>query len=202
METHANRSIHPLLVLAGIAVIVFCSVAIAAIVGWIPTTIGKSAESETAPQTRTIAPSPAEKQAETKSRSGTASTRRTAAATTAASTAASSACAECGVVESVREVNAQGKPTGAGAVGGAVVGGLVGNQMGGGRGRDVMTVVGAVGGALAGNQIEKNAKSTRSYEISVRLNDGSVRIVHESAPPAWRPGDKVKIIDGQIRSNA
>ena len=116
--------------------------------------------------------------------------------------AAVASCAECGVVESVREIDAKGLGTGLGAVGGGVLGGLLGNQVGAGRGKDVMTVVGVVGGAVAGNEVEKRVKATKSYEVTVRLNDGSSRVISEASLPAWRPGDKVKIIDGAIRSNA
>ena len=89
-----------------------------------------------------------------------------------------------------------------GAVGGAVVGGLVGNQVGGGRGRDVMTVVGALGGAVAGNEIEKRVKSSTSYVITVRFDDGTSREFSEPNPPSWRSGDKVKVVNGVIQSNA
>ena len=111
-------------------------------------------------------------------------------------------CAECGVIESVREVAAKGQGSGLGAVGGAVVGGLLGNQVGGGRGQDVMTVVGAVGGAVAGNEIEKRVKTTKSYSITVRFDDGSSRVISEANAPTWRAGDKVKVINGVIQSNA
>lgn len=40
----------------------------------------------------------------------------------------------------------------AGSVLGAVAGGVIGHQFGGGRGKDVATVVGALGGGYAGNQ--------------------------------------------------
>lgn len=65
-----------------------------------------------------------------------------------------------------------------------------------------MTVLGAVGGALAGNQIEKNMKSTKSYAITVRLEDGTTRVLHEANLPTWRPGDKVRIVDGRLQANA
>jgi outer membrane lipoprotein SlyB len=116
--------------------------------------------------------------------------------------AAASSCAECGVVESVREIDAKGQGSGLGVVGGAVVGGLLGNQVGGGRGKDVMTVVGAVGGAMAGNEVEKRVKATKSYEVTVRLNDGSSRVISEASAPSWRAGDKVKVVNGRIQSNA
>ena len=110
-------------------------------------------------------------------------------------------CSECGVIESVRVINDVKKTSGIGLVGGAVVGGLLGNQVGGGRGKDVATVAGAVGGAVAGDAIEKNSGSTRSYEVTVRFDDGSRRVFNEASPPAWQSGDHVKVIDGVIRSD-
>lgn len=117
------------------------------------------------------------------------------------SNSAPARCVNCGQIELVREIVTRGQGSGLGAVGGAVVGGAVGNQVGAGRGRDLATVAGAVGGAVAGNEIEKRSKSTKSYEITVRLNDGSSRVVSETNPPMWRPGDRVKINNGMIQSN-
>jgi len=110
-------------------------------------------------------------------------------------------CTECGVIESIREVTTKGDGSGLGVVGGAVVGGLLGNQVGGGSGKDIATVAGAVGGAVAGNQIEKSVKSTKSYDITVRFEDGSSRVFHEANPSVWRSGDRVKVTSGVIRSN-
>lgn len=120
--------------------------------------------------------------------------------TTSGSTA-TSRCAECGVVASVRDVETKGAGSGLGAVGGAVLGGVLGNQVGGGRGQDVATVVGAIGGGLAGNEVEKRVKSTKSRVVTVRFDDGSTRDISTAADSAWRAGDKVKVIDGAIRSN-
>jgi outer membrane lipoprotein SlyB len=58
-----------------------------------------------------------------------------------------------------------------------------------------------VGGAVAGNEIEKRAKSTKSYAITVRLDDGSSRVINETSPPTWRPGDQVKLTNGTIQSD-
>jgi outer membrane lipoprotein SlyB len=55
---------------------------------------------------------------------------------------------------------------------------------------------------VAGNQIEKHARSTKSYEITVRFDDGSSRVINDANPPTWRTGDKVKVINGVIQSNA
>ena len=111
-------------------------------------------------------------------------------------------CHECGVVESVLTLESPGEASGIGAVGGAVVGGVLGNQIGRGNGRTIATVAGAVGGAVAGHQIEKYVKKETSYEITVRLEDGSSRVFHDTASSAWRTGDRVKIVDGAIRSNS
>ena len=184
METQAKRSPHTLFWIAGIAVTVFSAVGIAAIMGWIPTS--------------TSSPSTLAKQS-------TARAKPAAGAYSAAEQARAQArvrCAECGVVESVREIGTKGEGSGIGAVGGAVVGGVLGHQIGSGRGQDIATVVGAVGGAVAGNEIEKHVKSSKSYEITVRFEDGSSRVIHEASAPAWRTGDRVKVINGVIQSNA
>lgn len=109
------------------------------------------------------------------------------------------ACRECAVIEEVREMEKAGQASGGGAVAGGVVGGVLGHQVGSGRGNDVATVLGAIGGAIAGHQIEKNAKKTRQYQIVVRYEDGTKGLFTQDTPPAWRPGDKVKIVDGAIR---
>ena len=198
-EPQSGKFPQALIWIAGIALTLFCAVGIAAIMGWIPNSLGGASDKAALEQqsANTAAPAAA------KSRPAKTATARPAAAAPAApvQVAAVAKCAECGVIESVREIDAKGKGSGLGAVGGAVVGGLLGNQVGGGRGQDVMTVVGAVGGAVAGNEVEKRVKSTRSYEITVRLNDGSSRVISEANAPSWRTGDKVKIVNGVIQSN-
>ena len=156
--------------IAGIALTLFCAVGIAAVMGWIPNSIGGPEDkAAVSPQSVNTVPHVA-----AKSRRAKATTARAAAAehTAPVPAAAVANCGECGVIESVREIGAKGQGSGLGAVGGAVVGGLLGNQVGGGRGQDLMTVVGAVGGAMAGNEVEKRVKTTKSYQITVRLDDG------------------------------
>ncbi|SDH48286.1 glycine zipper 2TM domain-containing protein [Propionivibrio dicarboxylicus] len=107
-------------------------------------------------------------------------------------------CRECGIVESVREIRQEGEGSGLGAVGGGVIGGLLGNQIGGGRGKTVGAVVGAVGGALAGNEVERNVRSTRHFEIAVRFDDGNVRTFMEAQAPSLQRGDRVRMVNGQL----
>jgi outer membrane lipoprotein SlyB len=191
METQANKSPHTLFWIAGIAVTVFSAVGIAAIMGWIPTSTSSPSNSAVIAKQST-APAKSTASANTASEQARAQAREQARAR----------CAECGVVESVREIDTKGEGSGIGAVGGAVVGGVLGHQIGSGRGQDVATVVGAVGGAVAGHEIEKRVKSSKSYEITVRFEDGSSRVINEANAPSWRTGDRVKVINGVIQSNA
>ena len=188
METQAqaSKSLHPLTWVAGVALILFSAVGIGAFMGWIPTSMGKPGDN--------AALTPLDKPK--------ANPAKAAPAKTPAVPLAAVKCAECGVIQSVREIDAKGEGSGLGAVGGAVVGGVLGSQVGGGDGKKVMTLLGAVGGAVAGNEIEKRVKSTKSYEITVRFDDGTNRAFTEANAPSWRNGDKVKVINGVIQSNA
>ncbi|MBX3607196.1 MAG: glycine zipper 2TM domain-containing protein [Piscinibacter sp.] len=105
--------------------------------------------------------------------------------------AAAPACADCGVVESVRAVKRKGQASGVGAVAGGVLGAAVGNQFGKGNGRSAMTVLGAVGGGVAGHEIEKQAKSVVVQQVTVRMDDGSVRTIEQSTAP--RVGERVTV---------
>lgn len=102
-------------------------------------------------------------------------------------------CANCGLVLAVNVTEEEGKGSGVGVVAGGVVGGLVGNQVGQGTGRDLATIAGVVGGAFAGNKIEKQAKKTRSYDITVKMDDGSERVYRQATVPDMVKGQKVKI---------
>jgi outer membrane lipoprotein SlyB len=102
-------------------------------------------------------------------------------------------CYDCGTIESIREIKQAGEGSGVGAVAGGVAGAVLGRQVGGGRGRDLATVAGAVGGAVAGHQVEKHVKSSVVYEITVRMDDGSIRALSQAQPPTWRAGDKVRV---------
>lgn len=184
-NTQAAKSPHPLAWIAGVAVILFSAVGIGAFMGWIPTSIGK----------------PGEEALPARVASPTAGPAKVAVAKVPPVPVAAARCAECGVIQSVREIETKGEGTGLGAAGGAVVGGVLGSQIGGGDGKKVMAVVGAVGGAVAGHEIEKRVKSHKSYEITVRLDDGSTRTINEANPPSWRNGDKVKVLNGMIQAN-
>jgi outer membrane lipoprotein SlyB len=109
-------------------------------------------------------------------------------------------CNNCGTIENIREVTKPGDGSGLGAVGGAVGGAVLGRQFGNGRGKDLLSVLGAVGGGFAGHQIEKSVRSVKSYEVQVRMEDGSLRTVTSATQPNWRAGDRVKVDGGGISS--
>jgi uncharacterized protein YcfJ len=68
------------------------------------------------------------------------------------------------------------------------------------RPRTIATVVGISGGAYAGHEIEKHANGDNTYNVAVRMDDGSSRGFDYDAMPAYRAGDKVKVVDGRLVS--
>lgn len=190
----SKSSLHPLIVAAAVAVVLVSGLSAAAILGWLPSSAGQSAELQSGANSQ---PAPQAGDANDRTATPAHHARRP----EQIAVAGPARCAECGVIAAVNEVDTRGQGSGLGAAGGAVVGGLLGHQVGGGKGRDLATIAGAIGGAVAGNQIEGNVRTSHSYNISVRLNDGSMRNFHQSEQPGWRAGDHVRIVDGSIRSN-
>jgi outer membrane lipoprotein SlyB len=82
-------------------------------------------------------------------------------------------CPECGVIVSMREIERHDQDSGPGAA----------------------------GGVTAGNRDETRVKPARSYEIVIRLADGSSRVINDAKPARWRPGERVIVIDGADPSN-
>jgi outer membrane lipoprotein SlyB len=115
--------------------------------------------------------------------------------------AAKPVCFDCGTIESIREVQKKGEGSGLGAAAGGVLGGILGHQVGNGRGRDVATVVGAVGGAVACHQVEKAKRSSSSYDVTVRFEDGTTRTLQQTSAPVWRQGDRVRVVNSEIVPN-
>ena len=100
----------------------------------------------------------------------------TGSSTTPASTKTqiASVCANCGTVETVNAVIEKGKGSGLGMV------------------------AGGVAGAVLGNQVEKNNKSSRSYDIRVRMEDNTFSTVRYNVEPNVRIGDKVRVEEGRL----
>ncbi len=213
MEAQTLRKTHPLIIIAAVAITLFSLVGIGAVLGWIPTSVGNPGAASTpvaqAPEQVAAQPEeakPAERKPAVKPKPVVKSEPPHVAARAAVPppppVVVAAICRECAVVEEVREVEKAGQGSGAGAVGGAVVGGVIGHQVGGGRGKDVATILGALGGGLAGNQIEKNAKKTMEYQIIIRYEDGTKGLFTQATPPSWRAGDKVKVINGVIQGRS
>ena len=120
------------------------------------------------------------------------------AAAAAFAPAALAACKECGTVTDVKTIKKEGEGSGVGAVIGGVAGGVLGHQVGSGRGKDVATVAGAAGGAYVGHQVEKNQKSTTTYQVVVKMEEGGTRTFNFSGPTSYKAGDKVKIVDKKL----
>ncbi len=162
------------------------------------------AQSGTAAAAPTVVEAPGTDAARTQRPSPVQQRQATAPSGTAVAHASVASCANCGVVESVAAVRHQGSVNGignsgigVGAIGGAVVGGLLGNQLGGGHGRDATTVLGAAGGAYAGQQIEKSSKAYTSYQLRVRMTDGTVRTIDQSTSIA--AGTRVIVEGNSVR---
>lgn len=103
------------------------------------------------------------------------------------------ACYDCGTVTAITPVQTKGEAGAMGTLAGAVIGGVIGHQFGGGRGKDVATVAGAAGGAMAGREIEKRARATTSYDITVSMETGGTRVVSVGDPAGLSVGSRVRV---------
>jgi outer membrane lipoprotein SlyB len=110
-------------------------------------------------------------------------------------------CMSCGAIESVTPVERSTKPAGVGVgtVAGGVLGAVLGSQVGHGGGRTAATILGAVGGGFAGNAIEGQMRKETVYQVSVRMEDGSHRLVEVARPPSV--GSRVTVEGSVLRTN-
>jgi outer membrane lipoprotein SlyB len=100
---------------------------------------------------------------------------------------------EQGTVESVRVVTIQAESNGVGTLAGGVIGGIAGSGVGGGRGQAVGAVLGAVIGGVAGQKIEENAGTRPGLEITVKLDNGTLRAYVQEGDEEFKAGDRVRI---------
>lgn len=220
--THKGPSHHPMVITAAIAVVLFCLVGTAAMLGWIPSSISGNTAARRADLTASdrlavasALPAPQQPPPPQASEPALSSNAALALAPRvpdqapvqpvqpvqlAAAAPARNRCMHCGNVESVREITTRAQGSGVGAAGGALLGGLLGNQVGNGHGRQLATVAAAVGGAVVGNQVEGNIKASHSYDIRVRFDDGSTRTFHQQQAPAWHGGERVRVVNGALHS--
>jgi outer membrane lipoprotein SlyB len=113
--------------------------------------------------------------------------------------AAAPMCSNCGVIESVNLVEVKGDGSYVGMIGGGVIGALLGGQVAHrGSGKTVAQVAGAAGGAWAGNEIEKKVRSTKHYEVVVRLENGGSQTVSYASQPGLSVGTRVRVENGAL----
>lgn len=206
--------IHPLIAAAAVSVILVSGVGVAAMTGILPTSKAVPAavtppalldsqpsdslnglKPSVQPQAPSTAPArpvthrhhvnPAER--------NTASNEPGRAPAGPAYTAAPAVDPYAGQVVSVNTVKTPEPTTGLGALGGAVIGGLAGTQIGNGRGRTAATIVGALGGGLAGNTVEHAVHKATTYDVQVRMEDGSYRNFSYQTDPGLQAGQRVHV---------
>jgi len=180
-----------LVMLAAVAVILFSGVGIAKMMNWLPASNPATVAEENAKDA-----ADAEK-ADADAKAGTEKSADEKSATEKA-VAKQESCSSCGVVTDVSAITHEAKPSGLGAVAGAVVGGVLGHQVGGGNGKKVATVAGVVGGAYAGNAIEGKTRTTTSYRVRVRFEDGRRDSFNYAQAPNLDVGTPVRVRNGEL----
>ena len=217
MENNARSALHPVLTVAAIAITVFSAVGVATLTGMIPASRGtpndeppqvlhaERAAPAPAPAADIPKPKPvvrkriaprAPAQEPIYREAGQAPIVEAAPALEAPTPVVQPGV--LGRVESVAEVKEPGEAKGLGAVAGGVAGAVLGHQVGSGRGNKLATILGAVGGAIAGNHVEKQTRAEKRWDVTVRLDDGTTQTFSTPTEPAWRPGDRVRLHEGNL----
>ncbi|HET7363666.1 MAG TPA: glycine zipper 2TM domain-containing protein [Burkholderiales bacterium] len=219
MEPITNtRRLHPIVAAAAVSVMVFSAVGVAAITGLIPHSKGDdqppvAAATANAPASASMPeaapaatpPAPVKKHVAKAHKAPVPPAQVAAAETPAMTPPAPAPVAQApaakpgvyGVVESVREVEQKGDAKGVGAVGGGLAGAVLGHNIG--DHNKLVTVLGAAGGALLGNQIEKTARATKQWELTVRYDNGSTQVFNSPDQPFWHQGDRVRYYEGKLQ---
>lgn len=205
MQSEAKSGIHPLVAAASVAVIVLAGVGVAAFTGVLPGTSGSTkpeavADAPQAAEAKVTRPKASEAKPARPKAAAAGPAQVVVAPKVAPAPAVVPKCPECGVVEAVQEVEVKGEATGAGAVAGGVAGAVIGNQVGSKKTKTAARLIGAVGGAVIGHQVEKNVRTTKRYDITVRMEDGTLRALSQPQPPTWRAGDKVRVVNDALEA--
>jgi outer membrane lipoprotein SlyB len=80
---------------------------------------------------------------------------------------------------------------------GSLVGGALGSTIGGGTGQVIAPSGGATAGAVAGSSVAQRSAAT-VWDVSIRFDDGINRVVRVREMPNYRPGDKVRVVNGAV----
>jgi outer membrane lipoprotein SlyB len=72
---------------------------------------------------------------------------------------------------------------------------VAGSRIGGGTGAIVTGIIGGLAGAIAGNSIENGVAVHDGLEITVRLDNGDIRAITQSATgEIFRAGERVRLL--------
>jgi outer membrane lipoprotein SlyB len=105
-------------------------------------------------------------------------------------------CTVCGVIQSVREVQSAGHA--ASRMGAGAFEPLMGSE----RGTQLLVLFGVLAGAATLAQPLSLAEPARIYEITIVFDNGSSRVLNNAGKTAWKPGDRVRVINGRILRSA
>jgi hypothetical protein len=189
MQATSTR-LHPLLAVAAVSLSVLCGVGVASLTGLVPLSKGEESPLQipsevikpiepaiSHPVTKPAAPKPVARKAAARAAAPVADPESVEAPQQIVeATKPRPLPGQLAVVESVREVKEPGDAKGVGAIAGGVVGGV-----------------------LAGHQIEKQARADKRWQIGLRLDDGSQRTLSSETEPAWRTGDRVRLLDDKLQ---
>jgi len=92
---------------------------------------------------------------------------------------AGATCGNCGIVDQVREIENTAPKYGV-------------STISGGRDEVIVVLLGALNGTTA------TSVRPRIFEVSVRMDNGSIRAVRGTRMPQWKAGDRVKFVKGQV----
>lgn len=195
--------VSPIVAIAAVSLIIFSAVGIGVMTGVIPSSFSKTSDvaAPTAPAVSSEAQQPKSKPQTAERQKPVPQSEPVRIAAAGTSTQTPRVCTDCGKVTTVVETQQEGEGTGLGAVAGGVIGGVLGNQIGHGTGRKVATVAGAAGGAYVGHQAEKSIKSTKRWDVAVRMASGDTRMFSFGQEPMFRVGDSVRVQNGQLVAN-
>ena len=72
---------------------------------------------------------------------------------------------------------------------------MAGSAIGGGRGSILTGIVGGLAGAVAGNAVENSTAVRDGVEITVRLDNGDLRAITQSATgEIFRAGERIRLL--------
>jgi outer membrane lipoprotein SlyB len=104
-----------------------------------------------------------------------------------------------GTVQSIREIREPSTlATLTGAIGGAALGGALGANIGSGSGQVAAASMLSVASGTLGAMAARLLGSRTRYEVWARFEDGIDRAYLLDTAPPFRPGDRVRVLDGRL----